>query len=334
MVLGLLEHGYAQETESALVDTVIAAIQDNYSKIHTVRASIRSDQKDSTVDGVVVEKFERENVTTIVERRARSSWLQKIIIDGHSFRTDSTRSDSDVVSHTLLFTDGYWTSYTPSEGKPFAMIRAPEDMASVPNPDPREIGATDIRRPFVDALRTSQIASAEYVRSEQGGEIIKIITHGDGDMRTVYEFRSQANFLPTRSYLMAIDDSIVSILDITYQDVLDGNAKFLKSAKTVVFRAGAVDSPDDATSPIGVSTVTVDSLLVNEPVGIDEFSLVMSEGTRVSDGRRHTIYYAASTPPLAPSSLRFVVVLIPVLIGMAVVLTLIIRHRAIALKSC
>jgi len=80
--------------------------------------------------------------------------------------------------------------------------------------------------------------------------------------------------------------------------------------------------------------VTVDSLLVNEPVGIDEFSLVMSEGTRVSDGRRHTIYYAASTPPLAPSSLRFVVVLIPVLIGMAVVLTLIIRHRAIALKSC
>lgn len=144
--------------------------------------------------------------------------------------------------------------------------------------DPREIGSGSIRRSLIDRLNAPDVAEAAMIESAGAriGRVVRIMKTDVGvESRTFYEFSPDDRFLLRRA-ISTIDGNVISILDLNYQDVLDGRAKFLKSSSLKFY---APKSPLEALDPEAWHQevrVDVQELTLNRGVddeAFDELSL-------------------------------------------------------------
>ena len=139
--------------------------------------------------------------------------------------------------------------------------------------DPREIGSGSIRSSLIDRLNAPDVAEAAMVESAGAriGRVVRIVKTDNGvESRTIYEFSPEDRFLLRRA-ISTVDGRVVSILDLNYQDVLDGRAKFLKSSSLKFY---APKSPLEALAPETWHQevrVDVEELTLNQDVDDEAF---------------------------------------------------------------
>lgn len=290
----------APPSSDQLVGMAIDAVRSNYALIESAKCTLREIRTDATAakPGVAVRKMPGGGQVRVVHW-PRMQWDVRVTLRGDDLRVDRKPAGSAAGfgPETRMFSKGIWTQYTP--GSSSAWVHRTEDMPGMFPLDPRQLGSDDARRSVLDILREDRIVSAGLATSTDGKAIVQIVARTARGVRTTYEFDSEANFLPTRFWTNWPDGSVLQLVEIQYQDVLDGRAKFLKKL-TRRFFAQAVTQVPSASGWRESFSREVVAIVLNGPVAADTFQLDLPPGTRVSDNTRQAIYAASALPTKRP----------------------------------
>ena len=286
----------ADPTDDRLVSMVINAIEANYSQIETARVVFHETHEDPTVEE------DQELTSTLpgggqvtVWKSPRRECNGTYLLRGDDVRVelDPVKEGGPVGKRTFLRKDGVWTQYVP--GKSQAWIRRQQKMANRPPLDLRELASDGVRRGVIDLLREEKVVSARLVDHE-GRSVARVVVEKSAQSQRTYEFAAEENFLPTRVYTeRRDDDSLIQVVDIEYEDVLDGRAKFVRRMDTRFFAKGATKVP---TSTDWRKRITLAVLECDLNTELDEraFVLDVAIGTRVVDSVKQKTYRTQPPP--------------------------------------
>ena len=194
--------------------------------------------------------------------------------------------------------------------------------------DPREMAADGAHRSVADVLREDRIVSAEVSHTEDGSPEIHIVTSKAQDDETRYTFAAASGFLPCRVETRWPDGSLLQVVDVTYQSVLDGRAKFLKRARRRFYSQGFTRGPQATGWHQQLTSEVVGTVVINQPLAEKTFHVDLKPGTLVSDNTRLANYVvggvATGPSPLWPYTAALVLLLLVVIV---------VRHIALVDRS-
>ena len=288
----------AAPTQTELVSLAIDSITRNYSLIKTAQLTIRQVSENTYLPkpGVYVRRTPsgRKVRDTIRSRQSpRTEWTLRIALRGSDIRVDrsSAASTSSKPSpETHAFVNGVWTQYVPDVSA--AWIRRPEELPRLLPLDPRRPAADHAQRDVTDVLHQGTIVSAILTTSPEGKPLVRIVVRSEDGSPTTYDFAGEANFLPTRVMTRWPDGSLLQLVDIEYQDVLDGKAKFLKRMSRRFFAKGVTSSPTTIGWRQHLSQEVTGNLRLNDGIADAVFEVRLPSGTRVTDNIRRDVYTA------------------------------------------
>lgn len=297
MVLALPLSAMAADGTSGrqLIDKILAGIEKNNSRIKSVETTIESVHIDPTVTKREVREFETPTgakVTTV--RQPRSVSQSKLILRGEEVRADSRGDDR---TETWLFSGGVWTQYVHESNT--AWIRNPDQMPGMHPIDPRNFASTEIRESFTDGLRTGKVIDAEITQDAAGHPIATALIEFTGGKRKGRRYRCHfdptKNYLPTQVAYLLDDGSVNVLIELSYQEVIDGSTWFLQTATRKIFYPGATAADLDRWNSKSVWTIA-EKLHVNRDIPDEAFEIDFPDGTLVRDSAHSSIHRVNSQP--------------------------------------
>ena len=256
-----------------LVETVIAGIKQNYSRLETVQLTLHVATKHPKILVEEKETFRRDDDTVVtIIRSPETSEVRKCVLRGKDLRVESA---GDHCAETIVtYHKGLWTKYVPASK--VARISLPENVGeSLPPVDPRDIGILGARRSLTEKLRQDSIMGVEQVDSADGTMLIRIELEDSKGRRWFIDSDPSRGFLPKAITYVRANGNVAATTEFTYQEAIEG-AWFLKEA---VQRLFDVETEDCLT----VMTARVRDLVVNQNVDEDVFRIELPAGVRVYD---------------------------------------------------
>jgi hypothetical protein len=272
-----------------LVDMVTSAMVGNYSAMESAKLTMRETSRDrSTVDSrETIENLPDGRMVKVFHSPEAIATL-RIVLREKDFRCErragAANAGKIVEVHGLL--DGYWTQYVPSIST--GWIRLTDQLPSLFPLDPRQSGAGDIRRRLGDILKEDKILRAEML-GERDTHRVQIVTETARGAITTYRFSANARFLPTRFHTRWEDGSLLQLVDIEYQTVLDGNALFPKRITRRFYDHGKAVLPDTKSWRQEMMREVVGPIQFNTPIDDAELAVTLPPDTRVVNVARGTI---------------------------------------------
>ncbi len=297
--------GAEADRPEEVVEMVIQAMAHNYEQIKTADVTIEvvSEEDPSTLPAYLLQpdpkpKAQKSSAVTTFSGPYRRT--QHVIIRGEDLRYEAQGDGG--YSATTVFKNGVVSDYVASTKQ--LAIRRPDSL-TVPAMDPREVGAVFASVPLADLLRSSELLAAELIdRGDSTTVAHVVLKYGPG--RIEYEFDSSVGFLPTAKLGFGGDGYLKSWLRVTYQQVLDGKAWFLKEAVRLSYPPRAMKTP----SEMGWYQrwrQTVTALRINQPVDDSVFAIDVPDGTVIADRVNKTFsVQGQDSPGSRSSSPRFV----------------------------
>jgi hypothetical protein len=161
-------------------------------------------------------------------------------------------------------------------------IRRADELQRTPI-DPREVGTVNASIGLADLLRSSDLLGAEVLNRPGPTSLARVvIRYGPRREPVSFEFDASARFLPTLIVVTRPDGTLKSCLELTYQDILDGKASFLKDAVERFYRPGATKTPTENGWYQRIQH-TVTHLRINQPVNDSAFEIHVPDGTVIAD---------------------------------------------------
>jgi hypothetical protein len=278
---------------------VTDAIRANYSHIRTAELTLLETTRDASVTkpGVDVRELPGGGVARIVHTpetvRKTRVWLA-----GADVRVDRSQAGrANELHETLVRHDGVWTQLVgPSSA---AWRRRPHEMPAMFPLDPRDFAAQDLRRSLVDELSEDTILTAEMTADGEGRALARVVTRGAKGNETTYEFAADEGFLPTRLMTFWPDGSLLQLVEISYREVLVGQARFPVKLVRRFFAKSVARTPTDAGWRQQLSREVTGDITLNQAIADSVFAPDIPAGTRVSDNIRQAVYYAADVSPVS-----------------------------------
>jgi hypothetical protein len=178
----------------------------------------------------------------------RSVTEMELLLSGDSFRVDSVVQETGERWSGAMH-DEIWTTYDPARNWAGRWYR--DEMGGSMNYDPRNIGATEQRKVFLDELAKHRIVKQEIKTTENAERLVldmeRSFTTAEVTVSYAsrYEFDSKRNYLPCRIVYYASDDGkIVSVMDIEYREVVRNSAWFPKKATHRFFADAHAETPE------------------------------------------------------------------------------------------
>jgi len=276
------------EQSLELVETVIAGIESNNSQIRTLEATVEVVSRDSRVEKEEIKTVKSPDGKTTIHFRmtpkTTSRW--KCYIDRDKVRQDTICLETQQ-KQTLALLDGVWTQYVP--GSKTAWVRRVDDMPGMFPVDLRELGSPELKMSVEDILRQNDIISARIEHPAGDKSVIRVVTGGPAEYE--WEFSAAFNFLPTSRISRHEDGSILQLVRIAYQRILDGAAWFPLERSRSFFAKGVTATPsDDGWRQHSTLRIT-DIVMINEPIDEKLFVLDLPDGTRIRDGVARETYF-------------------------------------------
>jgi hypothetical protein len=297
-LLACLPAQAAEEIDGGLVQMVADAIRANYSKIRSAELTIRETTKDATVTKAEVEVLELPSGGVArIQHTPETVRESRVWLAGESVRVDRSQDGkpADQTQETLVRHNGVWTQHVgPSKA---AWRRRPSEMPGMFPQDPRDFGAQDVRRSMADVLTEDKILAAEMTADSKGRPLARIVTRGAKGNETTYEFAADEGFLPTRLVTRWPDGSLLQLVEISYQQVLDGQARFPVKLVRRFFGKNVTITPADMGWHKQLTCDVTGKISLNEAIAESVFDPVIPSGTRVSDNIRKTVYHTAGMSP-------------------------------------
>lgn len=273
----------------ALLKKVVQGIRENYRHFPVVHCKMvlthvspkvkqREVIRKPTKDG----GFSEETVTP------RSVAAMELLLSGDSLRVDSVVQETGERWSAAMH-DEIWTTYHPARNWAGRWYR--DEMGGSMNYDPRNLGATDQRKVFLEELPKHRIVKQEIKTTENAERLVLDLERSfTADGVTVsygsrYEFDPKRNYLPCRIVYYASDDGkIVSVMDIEYREVVENSAWFPKKSTQRFFAdahaetAGQDDWTQQATLEVG--PVKTDETFADTAFEIDIPPEILRDNTR------------------------------------------------------
>lgn len=236
------------EAES-LKEKVIEGIRQNYARLPVVRCRQVSTTLDPAVEKPETRRavLEGGKLTIEFHVRPRTTVETDLLLAGDSLRAESLIQETDV-RWSVSMHDDIWMSV--HSGLAERKYRA--DMGGEGIVDPRNVGAVEQRKKFLDELRKSFVSRHETVRRD-GMELLALdLTEHYSYQGKVFqnslhfEFDAARNYLPVR--VVAANPETTKIMwvhDFDYQEVVPGSAWFLKKKRERYYSRKNADAPDD-----------------------------------------------------------------------------------------
>jgi hypothetical protein len=276
---GLARAAEAQHPKD-VIDMVIRAMAHNYEQIQSAEVTIEvnSEEDRSVLPAYLLrpDPKPRQDPNSVLVASVSFGLTQHVILRGEDLRYEVHRNGG--ISQTTICKGGKVFDYVPATGQ--LDIRWRRDFR-VPPMDPREIGAVDGSVALADLLRSKELVDARLVQRKESTTVARVVLKYGPD-RVQYEFDSSVGFLPTLTVATKPDGSVKSWLQISYQDVLDGKARFLKEA---VRRSFPPRGPKTATENGWYQRLryTVTKLQINPKVEDKTFQIDVPNDTFVYD---------------------------------------------------
>lgn len=264
-----------------LVDTVIAGIKANNSKIQSLLATLEEVSENRLAK-------KKETVTAKLPNGGSFSytifpknvWKWNFYLDENTMRRDLlTLDEGKEPLEIMLCKEGEWTQYAPDEK--IAWRRLGSNMLGVPMADIREPASLDITDTTVNVLQQYEILSAKLISRDQEQTVIEVVTRGRRGEH-YWQFDPSQGFLPISRILRYGDGSINQFVKITYQNIPDKDIWFLQEEKTLTFGQNVTFEPSDKNWN-NSWTLCVKNLEVNVPVDTNIFEVHFPDGVRVHD---------------------------------------------------
>jgi len=292
-VPGLARAAEAQQPKD-VVDMVVRAMAHNYEQIKSAEVTIevKSEEDRSVLPAYLLKPDPKPrqdpNILGVFSVAFRHT--QHVIIRGEDLRYELHRNDG--ISQTTVCKAGKVFDYVPATGQ--LNIRWTRDFR-MPPMDPREVGTADSSVALADFLRSKELVDARLVKREASSTIARVVLKYER-AQVQYEFDSSLGFLPTLKVATNPDGSVISWLQISYQDVLDGKARFVKEAVERFFPPGATKTPTEKGWHQRIR-YTVTKLQINPEIDDKAFQMDMAADTRVYDWTKGKMPVEI-TPPL------------------------------------
>lgn len=266
-----------------LKKTVIAGIRRNYARIPSVRCKQELTITDRSVKQPAVIRGMTDDGGLVETKVAPQMTIESdLILVRDNLRADLRDADANerwsVSMHNQIRTE-----YRPRSKRARREYR--EDMGGEINIDPRNVGAFEQRKVFLDELASLKVARHEFV--ERQGEK-RLVLHLDRwipeaslKVTTRFEFNPSQNYLPTRIVFEEPESHhIVWVHDFEYQEVVPRSAWFLKKSQMRTFGKEAPKSPEDEAwtwqmvnqivGPVVIDETFADSAFeIDIPAGVD-----------------------------------------------------------------
>ncbi len=316
---------------NVILKAAISAIRSNYEKINDGNVVIETVNLDKTITASRKTKSRLAGKPgTVVELSFEPEVhaIEKIIFDHDKVlykREDKTLN----INESLMKSNNEWHSYI--QGSSLMEIVADEQLPRKLPVDPREIGSQTIGRNLADLLLSLKLDDA--VLLEDGNNPVGKITFRQGSDATgyltvTYYFDTKNNFLPSKR-IESFNDDLVNVLDIEYQDVLSGTAKFLKTASYKFYPKKTRISPDNESQWQQQIKYEVKELSLNAGVAAATFrELDIPDGTRVVNMIKDTSYVKGK--PTEKKSWGWRSLLLVNVGILAVLATVLLRRRTMA----
>ncbi|MFN0054728.1 MAG: hypothetical protein ACKV0T_21360 [Planctomycetales bacterium] len=270
-----------------LKEKVIESIRQNYARLPVVRCRQRCSVLDPTVDKPEIRRGvaeKRGQLLVEMQVRPRTTTDTNLILAGDSIRADSLIQETNSRWAVSMHSD-IWMSV----GSELAERKYREDMGGEANIDPRNVGAFEQRKNFLDELRKAFVSAHTTVRRD-GMELLALdLTEYFAYQGKTFENTTQFEFDPARNYLpvrvMSTNPETKKILwvhDFDYQEVLPGSAWFLKKGIQRFFARRNANTPDDDGWSQQILTL-VGPVHTDKPVTDEDFFLPIPAGVRYID---------------------------------------------------
>ncbi|AMV38320.1 hypothetical protein [Planctomyces sp. SH-PL62] len=217
------------EEPKEVVRAALDAIRDNYGRIHDGSATIQTRITDRSVSKPETKRFESDGLVIEVKTAPESRSTESVIFRGDHVLSrikDQTTGGEEI----FLRLGDAWKVYSGRMNRLQIVDR--EGLPDRFPIDPRDVGAPSIRTSLIETLNSPDVAEAAMAdsRGVPIGRIVRSRRLGPESLfSTTYEFSPRDRFLLKRR-IETLNGDVTSILDVEYQDVLDGEAKFLKTA--------------------------------------------------------------------------------------------------------
>ncbi|MGQ0633022.1 MAG: hypothetical protein ACT4QC_00270 [Planctomycetaceae bacterium] len=234
----------------ALKEKVIEGVRQNYARLPVVRCRQVTSVLDPTVEKPEIRRgvaLGRGELTVEMHLRPRTTTETDLLLAGDSMRAESLIKETDSRWAVSMHGD-IWMSV----GSELAERKYREDMGGEVNIDPRNVGAFEQRKKFLDELRNGFVSRREAFR-RNGIELLALeLTEyysyqGKGfENTTRFEFDPARNYLPVR--VMKTNPETKKVMwvhDFDYQEILPGSAWFLKKGRQRYYATKNADTPDD-----------------------------------------------------------------------------------------
>ena len=297
--------GELDDNEAALVRMVLDAMEANYNVIRTAELTVREEVRDAGVKQESVQRFEAPSGGTVeVIRRPVSNWLLHVKIDAEKVRIDRSQGGAaKKLVETFVFAGDECVQFV--RGAQAAWIRRRGELPGMLPLDPRQFGVDDIRRDIPRIFEEDDIASAAIIRDDHGQSLVEIVTQSPKGSQAMYEFSEAASYLPTRRLTHWPDGSVLQVIDVSYQEVGDGQARFPRRLRQRFYSEGAAQTPDDPDWRQQLTREVAGEIAVNHSIPEDVFQFQMPAGVRVSDNLRRAVYQSAGPLPQTSRRPRF-----------------------------
>ncbi len=191
--------------------------------------------------------------------------------------------------------------------------------------DPREVGAVFTSMGLADLLRSRELVDARLIGRRDSMTVAQVVVKTGVD-RNEYEFDSSVGFLPTRKCTTILSDgSLKSCLEVSYQEVLDGRARFLKEAVEKFFPPGVAESPADTGWRQRIRQ-TVTELRINQEVQESVFDIHVPVGTVVSDRITKKVHVHGMESPESETSSRHLILIWCAGVGVLLIVAFAVYH--------
>jgi peroxiredoxin len=285
----------ADSSQRDLLDKVLSGITENYARLNSIQAVIEKTFVDPGVTERQVITSELPGGGTITAvREPRRVQTERVLLRSPDFRCDPV----DESGQTWVFHESIWTQYDSKSKQ--AWVRRPDQMPGLFPLDPRQFGSLEMRVELFDRLKASKVIEATQVDSPEGLPRVRILTEyaaaKGADRRLRWEFDPSRNYLPTSIVYLHDDDSINTIFEIDYQEVLPRSAWFLREATCKCFPTKGAQRGDADGWSSSFTYRTKGEVLVNKAIPDDAFEISLPPGTKVSDAVQTSAYRVGDLP--------------------------------------
>jgi hypothetical protein len=264
---------------------IIAAIRDNYQRIPVARCKmICTILNPDITERKVIRRHAGGGVTDTAVVAPRFTIEMDVLFSGRNVRVDSVEKETGERRSSAMH-DEIWTDYSPSQQ--WAARWRRENMGGVMNVDPRNLGASEGKKFFLDELAGDRVVRHETVKTERGERLVLNMERDFASSRIVFTYRCEfdlrRNYLLCRLVRYDTDDGkVLSVQDIEYQEVIQNSVWFPKKSTERFFGKVPAGKPEQdgwtQQTTLELSAVQTDETIVDRA-----FNIEIAPGIRLRD---------------------------------------------------